>query len=1026
MINNKHMTNKIIPVITALCATAAAAYGQTAGLQKGGSPVTAAGARIAAPGHSPGSRSNVQMRLGEQNPLVPPFCETFDNLRPGMEHEDFRRYFQTIDANNDERSWGLYNYAEAEPYGRCAYLLYPVDVNQADDWLIPRAIKLEAGKYYCVHVDAALYQDGEPHAFEIKYGLFNDPEGLDQTVIPRTEVSTTHFNRAEGWICPDFDGKYYIGIHAISLTQYGYLFIDNISIDAPLDAGAPAGVSDLVMTNSPDGKPEVALSFLSPLKSLDGSSLTGKMSIVIKRDGKTVTTLSDIEPGKSCSFTDKAGKEGDYVYTIVASNDCGDGATVRREHHVGLVAPLPPEIETFADNGDGYLSLSWKAPETDVNGNKINSDIITYSIYNVNEYGDPVAESTGLSANSTLIPLPSSDDQKMEMRLVTATVGGRESDFAPTDMLVVGKPYALPFECSFTTDDYYKYVFEVSGDKDVVWRMVDDFSDPKSQDGDNGYISMIGTMPGQESSLVTGKLDFTTATAPYISFYTYVYKDDDNEITISATDVESGESTVVGKYSLSDFTRVGWNLISCPLDAFAGCTVRIAIKGHIETHGYIPVDNLTVSQRNNLDAAVGNVTAPRFAHAGETFDIVAEVFNKGTDDIHGCEVILEKDETPVETQKCDISRGETIDVRFSETFTSLSDPMSSYCVRVILDGDGDSSDNTSAPFTVTFIAPVFPAVKDLSISETVGMAMLSWSAPDLTAAPPMEVMEDFESYAPFAVSFGGWTTIDADGGYTGGFQDLEMPGIDLTPQSWWVMPSDAPYSFITPHSGTRCLAQMYAINGQGNGTVPCDDWLITPRLYGGAQTIGFAVRSFSTDYGYDTYETYYSISGNTRDCFEPLTEQTETTGDWEEQMIAVPDGTRYFAIRCTSDNIYMMMADDFTFIPEGTPRELTLIGYNMYRNGEKINVNPIDYTECAVPYDKRTDTFFVTAVYDAGESVASNAVALQASVKPVIGTGDSSTVEYYDLMGVRHHPDHLAPGIYIRRSGQKADKIIIR
>lgn len=1021
------MTHKIIPVITALCATAVTAYGQIAGLQKNSSPITAADARIATARHNPGgSRGSAQLRLGEQHPLIPPFCETFDNLRPGMEHDDFDRYFQTIDANNDERSWGLYNYAQAEPYGRCAYLLYPIDVIQADDWLIPRAIKLEAGKYYCVHVDAALYQDGEPHAFELKYGMFNDPEGLDRTVIPRTEVSTQRFNRAEGWICPDFDGKYYIGIHAVSLTQYGYLFIDNIAIDAPLDAGAPKVVSDLVMTNTPDGKPEVTMTFTSPVESLGGSSLTGNMRIVIKRDGTTLTTLDNIAPGQACSFTDKAGAEGDYVYTIIASNELGDGATLRREHHVGLVAPLPPVIETFADNGDGQLSLSWKAPETDLNGSKINSDIITYNIYNVTDEGLPIAESKGLSSNSALLPLPSFTGQRIEMRLVTATVGGRESDFAPTDILIVGEPYALPFKSSFTNDDYYDFVFEVTGDKEVTWRMADDFSDPQSQDDDNGYICMVGNMSGQESSLVTGMLDFTEAPAAYISFYTYVYRNDANEITISVTDVDSGEKTTVGTYRLADFTRVGWNLISCPLDGFDGKTVRIAITARIQSHGYVPVDNLTISRRERLDAAVGNITHPHFAHADETFDIVAEVFNKGIDDIHGCEVILEKEEMPVAVQKCDIPYGETIDVRFSQTFNSMSDPTSSYCVRVILDGDGESSDNASAPFTVTFIAPVFPSVTDLSISDADGMATLRWSEPDLTKAPPMEASEDFESFTPFATSFGDWTTIDADGGYTGGFQNIEMPGIDLTPQSWWVMPSYAPYNFINPHSGTQCLAQMYAINEQGNGSVPCDDWLITPRLYGGPQTIGFTIRSYNTEYGYDTYETYYSVSGNTKDCFEPLTEQTETTDQWEEHMIAVPDGTRYFAIRCTSDNIYMMLADDFTFIPEGTPRELTLVGYNMYHNGEKINDNPVDYTECTVPYDKRTDTFFVTAVYDAGESVASNTVALQASIKPLISTGDGSTVEYYDLMGVKHQPDHLAPGIYIRRIGQKADKIIIR
>lgn len=44
---------------------------------------------------------------------------------------------------------------------------------------------------------------------------------------------------------------------------------------------------------------------------------------------------------------------------------------------------------------------------------------------------------------------------------------------------------------------------------------------------------------------------------------------------------------------------------------------------------------------------------------------------------------------------------------------------------------------------------------------------------------------------------------------------------------------------------------------------------------------------------------------------------------------------------------------------------------------------------------------------------------------PVVSDGDAS-VEYYDLQGIRRPYETLAPGLYIRRQGGKAEKVIIR
>lgn len=49
-----------------------------------------------------------------------------------------------------------------------------------------------------------------------------------------------------------------------------------------------------------------------------------------------------------------------------------------------------------------------------------------------------------------------------------------------------------------------------------------------------------------------------------------------------------------------------------------------------------------------------------------------------------------------------------------------------------------------------------------------------------------------------------------------------------------------------------------------------------------------------------------------------------------------------------------------------------------------------------------------------------------AGVGSVISDASDASPEYYDLRGVRVSPDNLAPGLYVRRTGAKCEKIVVR
>lgn len=156
-----------------------------------------------------------------------------------------------------------------------------------------------------------------------------------------------------------------------------------------------------------------------------------------------------------------------------------------------------------------------------------------------------------------------------------------------------------------------------------------------------------------------------------------------------------------------------------------------------------------------------------------------------------------------------------------------------------------------------------------------------------------------------------------------------------------------------------------------------NDWLISPELSGNKQTIKFWVRSISGNYPNETYSVMASSKGREVTDFTEVA-KGEAPLDWTEKEAELPEGTKYFAIRCTSNDCYLMVLDDVTYIPgTGLPSELSLVGYNIYRNGEKITQEPVGTTAFTDKIDiSNNHLYAVTAVYATGESRFSNVVAL--------------------------------------------------
>ena len=144
-------------------------------------------------------------------------------------------------------------------------------------------------------------------------------------------------------------------------------------------------------------------------------------------------------------------------------------------------------------------------------------------------------------------------------------------------------------------------------------------------------------------------------------------------------------------------------------------------------------------------------------------------------------------------------------------------------------------------------------------------------------------------------------------------------------------------------------------------------------------------------------------------------EVTEVPDEWTEFSFDVPEGAKHFAIRCVSEDQFFLMIDDIEYL--GKVHEI--LGYNLYRDGEKVNDEPLSTVDFEEVIGDVRHEYNVTVVYDDGESAFSNTVTLGSTtgIETVVNGQHTIAGETYDLNG-RHITGTPQRGIYIR-NGKK-------
>ena len=168
-------------------------------------------------------------------------------------------------------------------------------------------------------------------------------------------------------------------------------------------------------------------------------------------------------------------------------------------------------------------------------------------------------------------------------------------------------------------------------------------------------------------------------------------------------------------------------------------------------------------------------------------------------------------------------------------------------------------------------------------------------------------------------AFGDWTLYDGNGMKVYGLTDIEY-GNKYEPSAWMVFnhaKTNPVHGNGKSHSGKQCMMSIVPIENHVPATT--DHWIISPELSGEAQTITFYTSQLTTQYGNEKYQVLASSTNNEPTSFFIVGSTREITGeDWQEVSVSLPAGTKFFAIRHISYDIFAMLVDDITYEPKGS------------------------------------------------------------------------------------------------------------
>ena len=939
------------------------------------------------------------------------FSETFDT-QAGFDR------FTVLDLNGDGTTWiwAPSKGGWSENYFWAEYMYSSRD--QGDDWLITPELQLQKGKVYSFRFRSKpAGSNYYTEVMSVAWGQGDDPRQyalLEEEML----VPVGDWKDYEYRVAVNEDGLYRFAFQALSPADQYAIYVDDVVVQEQASSDTPAAPTGLTATPASQGLLQATLTFTLPSKLVSGEELTGINKAEILRDDVLIATLTDgLTPGAEVSYEDTTPQNGLHTYSVVVYNNHGAGLPATTEAYVGVDRPSEPTDVTLLDYIDHY-TLSWTPPTHGAEGHFFSTEGLVYDIYVPSgSYLPDVRVAEGLTSTSFDTEAISGEQTLTRFRVKARNVAG-ESDFQNSNVICIGTPYELPVTESFANGevnpDHYWWLDAREGQ---YWHI------NKSGSSDNDGACMVWTPWDyyDEAWLNSGKLNLKGTVNPKLSFDYNVARNSGTKIQVEAVN-NLQQTTIIGYVDGHTSDKSGWAQAEFSLTPVNDeAYVMVKLHGIADDEELVAIDNIKILDyvEHNLAASL---KTPASAVAGKLTDVSVGVHNYGENAEEGFHVLL-------------YANGKVVaDSVYSATLPSVSDDVMvmqftpsrqaaevEVFAEVVLQGDQVESDNRTKTELISIMEIDVKTVTDLAASATTDGVTLTWTAPELSAET---ITDSFEDYPLWANDhFGDWRLVDIDDAWSLGFNNYTFPEMEEAYAYIVFNPAEmaiaenadentvpaSDLTYLKAHSGQQYLAAFAPKDDMGVDRA--DDWLISPRLNGDAQTIKFWAKSLANN-GWEHYEVLYSSTDTQVGSFTVAKAESriETTA-WTEIEAQLPAGALHFAIRhmTPTELGYGMFIDDATF----TVGDGQIQGYNVYRNEELVATLPSEATSFEDPDGDADSRYRISVLYHAGESPLSNEASATSGIT-LHTTAPSEAAATYGVDG-RRQASTVVRGVTIQR-----------
>ena len=879
-----------------------------------------------------------------------------------------------------------------------------------DDWYLAAIGCTADGKLYGIDPNGIFYSIDKTDAKMTRIadtGLKNEAGDLTTGAIDPYTGKFIYFLPSNVRDEATYTKTFYLTMYAIdcangAVTEIGQVengpqLVGGFMYPAPPSDNAPGPVTNLTATAAPDGVLKATVSFTAPSVTSAGETLTQLERVDIKL-GRTIAATKECSPGENVSV-EIATVQGENEISVTPYNASGAGETSKVTVYTGQDMPADPVTASATVQKDGSVLISWEAPAKGLNGGFIDPSSLKYNIYGAS--GAVASNVTGTSYVFT----PANDEPTIVYFTVFArNSAGGSPNGTKTNTVPVGRAYDIPFMESFPEAYPVSGPWTIDQTDEAEWGTMKDMGeDLYAADGDNGYaVFLPGNTTKSASRLYSVKIDISKTSKPRLFFQ---YAGVTNRLKAQVAK-NGGQFVDVKAIDLKTSPAVDWAQASVDLSDYKDADfIQVGFLGEAvnDLESVIVIDDIRVTDNVDRDLAAIAIHAPSRVQVGKEFEIAVDIVNRGNETAETYKTVLLRDGNMIAEEDGEtISSGAMKKVVFNVAAAPAWGKKTELSARVILSGDQAGYNDMTAPATLLIEQAAYPTT-ELSAETGDSEVRLSWTPVTLENIATTPIVEDFEdpTYEDFTIKdFGDWTLRDEDKSKSTYVVGIPVPGQEGFYSGYYEYPNvGSPMAFQllnpvkagmtklspewTPKSGDRMMVAFNAeyVEGEDNVKTRDDDWLISPLLPGIEQKISLWARGVDDEYGPEKMQILYSETGKDINDFVRL-KAYDIPAAWTEVTAELPEGSKYFAVRCTSLDVFAMMVDDIKFIPDWQlPADCDVEGYNLYRNGIRLNDTPIAGTSYTDATSAEPNIEYVaTVVYSNGiESCASNRIVLNPS-----------------------------------------------